>query len=477
MYKLLIVDDEQSVRYSFKKLLNSSNYIIVEASNAEEAIAAFKSEKPNLVLLDIEMPGKDGIQVLKEMNELSPKIPVIIITAYGSGDRVIKAMKYGAYEYIEKPFDIPKLIFVIEDALKNSSTEELKPNEEPQKRKTPYLKSEETLVGESTAIKEVFKLIGRVATSDASILIVGESGTGKELVARAIHKYSDRANKQFIAINCAAIPESLLESELFGYEKGAFTGADRQKQGKFEEANNGTLFLDEIGDMSLSLQAKVLRILQEGTLEHLGGTKTLKVDARIVAATNRNLENDIINKAFREDLYYRLKVITISLPPLRMRKEDIPLLSQHFLVKHSRLRSESLSLLPESMQCLMDYQWPGNIRELENVIKRAVILAKGNVISPDLLFGGIEKPVIQNANERTRLFAYLNQQILESEGEIYKLAIEEFEKDLLLWALTKANGNQVQASKLLGISRVMLHERMEKYKLKDAANSLYTLQT
>jgi len=468
MHKLLIVDDEQSVRYSFKKLFNSSNYKISEAGNADEAIAAFNKEKPNLVILDIEMPGKDGIQVLKEIKELSPKTPVIIITAYGSGDRVIKAMKYGAYEYVEKPFDIPRLIFIIEDALKNSSTEEVKPAEDSHKRKTPPFNREETIVGESSAIKEVFKLIGRVATSDASILIVGESGTGKELVARAIHKYSDRANKPFIAINCAAIPEPLLESELFGYEKGAFTGADKQKPGKFEEANGGTLFLDEIGDMSLSLQAKLLRVLQEGTIERLGNTKAIKVDSRIVAATNRNLENDIISKVFREDLYYRLKVITISLPPLRMRKDDIPLLTQHFLVKHSRgSRNENLSLPPESMQRLTDYHWPGNIRELENVIKRAIILAKGNIISPDLLFEGIEKPAIQSTSERTKLFAYLNQQIVASEGEIYKLAIEEFEKDLLQWALTKSSWNQVQAAKLLGISRVMLHERMEKYKLRE----------
>ena len=468
MHKLLIVDDEQSVRYSFKKLFNSSNYKISEAGNADEAIAVFNKEKPNLVILDIEMPGKDGIQVLKEIKELSPKTPVIIITAYGSGDRVIKAMKYGAYEYVEKPFDIPRLIFIIEDALKNSSTEEIKPAEDPHRRKIAPINREETIVGESNAIKEVFKLIGRVATSDASILIVGESGTGKELVARAIHKYSDRANKPFIAINCAAIPEQLLESELFGYEKGAFTGAEKQKSGKFEEANGGTLFLDEIGDMSLSLQAKLLRVLQEGTIERLGSTKAIKVDSRIVAATNRNLENDIISKAFREDLYYRLKVITISLPPLRMRKDDITLLTQHFLVKHSRgSRNENLSLPPESMQRLTDYHWPGNIRELENVIKRAIILANGNIISPDLLFEGIEKPVIQNTNERTKLFAYLNQQIVASEGEIYKLAIEEFEKDLLQWALTKSSGNQLQAAKLLGISRVMLHERMEKYKLRE----------
>jgi len=467
MFKLLIVDDEQSVRYSFRKLFNSSNYTFCEASNADEAIISFKKERPNLVILDIEMPGRDGIQVLKELKELSPKTPVIIITAYGSGDRVIKAMKYGAYEYIEKPFDIPRLMVVIEDALKNSVSEDDAPAFEPLRKITPVIKSEEVLVGESTAIKEVFKLIGRVATSDASILIVGESGTGKELVAKAIHNYSDRSAKQFIAINCAAIPENLLESELFGYEKGAFTGADKQKSGKFEEANGGTLFLDEIGDMSLSLQAKLLRILQEGTLERLGGNKTLKVDARIVAATNRNLENDIISKAFREDLYYRLKVITISLPPLRMRKEDIPLLTRHFLRKHSSgAKGETISLHPDSMKLLLDYSWPGNIRELENVIKRAFILAKGSVISPELLFEGVERQVLQSSPERSRLSAYLNPSITTSEGDVYRLAIEEFEKDLIKWALTKTGGNQVQAAKLLGISRVMLHERIDKFKLK-----------
>lgn len=466
MHKLLIVDDEQSVRYSFKKLFNPVYYTIAEAGNSQEAIIAFNNEKPNLVILDIEMPGKDGIEVLKEIKQLSPQTPVIIITAYGSGDRVIKAMKYGAYEYIEKPFDIPKLIFTIEDALKN--TNDLDPTETTSNKKAAPFKREDTIIGESSSIKEVFKLIGKVATSDASILIVGESGTGKELVAKAIHKYSDRANKPFIAINCAAIPEALLESELFGYEKGAFTGADKQKSGKFEEANGGTLFLDEIGDMSLALQAKLLRVLQEGTLEHIGSTKSLKVDARIVAATNRNLENDIITKKFREDLFYRLKVVTISLPPLRMRKEDIPLLTQHFLTKHSKGNKSELLLLPtESMQRLIDYHWPGNIRELENVIKRAIILAKGNIISSNLLFEGIETFEIQNVPDKSKLFAYLTQQTIASEGDIYRLAIDEFEKDLFQWALSKVGGNQLQAAKLLGISRVMLHERMIKYKLKE----------
>lgn len=467
MYKVLIVDDEQSVRYSFKKLLGTSNYELIEASSAETALAAFNREKPNLVILDIEMPGKDGIQVLKELKEISPSTPVIIITAYGSGDRVIKAMKYGAYEYVEKPFDIPRLISIIDEALKatqisSENTTEVKPIS-----KEKVKSAEDVIVGESSAIKEVFKLIGRVAASDASILIVGESGTGKELVAKAIHRYSDRLAKPFIAINCAAIPEALLESELFGYEKGAFTGAERQKLGKFEEANGGTLFLDEVGDMGLSLQSKLLRVLQEGTFERLGSSKNIKVDVRIVAATNRNLENDIVRKAFREDLYYRLKVVTITLPPLRMRKDDIHLLTQHFMHKHSREnRTDSLILHPEALRKMCEYSWPGNIRELENVVKRAIILTKGNVINPELLFEGIEKQSAHSPIGQDRLSNYLSETTSLSEGNVYKLVIEEVERDLIKWALDKTNWNQAQAAKILGISRVMIHERIEKYDLK-----------
>lgn len=466
MDKILVVDDEQSVRYSFKKLFSSPNYIVEEASNSDEAITAFTRERPNLVILDIEMPGMDGIQVLKAIKKLSPQTNVIIITAYGSGDRVINAMKYGAYEYIEKPFDVPRLMSVVEEALKSSNTDESRPEIPLPGNTEKEVLDEDVIIGQSPAIKDVFKLIGKVATSDASILIVGESGTGKELVARAIHKYSDRVNKPFIAVNCAAIPETLLESELFGYERGAFTGADRLKLGKFEEAHNGTLFLDEVGDMSLSLQSKFLRVLQEGKLERLGSAKTIKIDVRIVAATNRNLENDILLKRFREDLFYRLKVVTISLPPLRMRKDDIPILSQHFLKKHFHKGGhKDITLHPDAIKLLMDFNWPGNIRQLENVIKRAAILSKGNVIYPDQLFEGVENISIQNPIEKSRLFMYLTQQIISSEGEIYKLSTDTFEKDLIEWAMLQTKGNQVKAAKLLGVSRVMLHERLVKYGL------------
>ena len=470
MYKILLVDDDQSVRYSFKKLLNNPDYELHEANNAETAIEEFTSIKPHLVILDIEMPGKSGIEVLQDLKKISPFTPIIIITAYGSGDRVIKAMKYGAYEYVEKPFDIPHLISLVDEALKSTSTSnengELVQAKKLSEQEKFNINSENKIVGESPAIKEVFKLIGRVAASDASILVVGESGTGKELVARAIHWYSDRSLKPFLAINCAAIPETLLESELFGFEKGAFTSADKAKPGKFEEANGGTLFLDEIGDMSIALQAKLLRVLQEGTFERLGSSKTIKVDVRIITATNRNLENDIISKAFREDLYYRLKVVTITLPPLRMRKEDIPLLAKHFLVKHSReTRIENISIHPAAFEKMLEYSWPGNIRELENVIKRSLILSKGNIITAELIgeeFLKVQK--VKPTNPR-RIDGYLSDIKNKKEGEIFKLVIEEVEKELIEWALQKTEGNQVQTSRLLGISRVMLHERIEKYQI------------
>lgn len=471
MQKLLIVDDEKSVRYSFRKLFSSAKYDIFEAGNAAQALEVFVAEKPDLVIVDIEMPGKSGLELLKEIKDIAPFIPVIIITAYGSGDRVIKAMKYGAYEYIEKPFEIPKLISLVEEALKTtqaiSGDEGLTIRQMPPAANKGTSQEVDKIIGESPEIKEVYKLIGRVAASDASILVVGESGTGKELVAKAIHRYSDRSSKPFLAINCAAIPETLLESELFGYEKGAFTGADRTKQGKFEEADGGTLFLDEIGDMGLALQAKLLRVLQEGSFERLGGTKTIRVDVRIITATNRNLENDITRKSFREDLYYRIKVVTITLPPLRMRKDDIPVLARHFLLKHSReSRISNISLHPETLELMKEYRWPGNIRELENLVKRSLILAKGNIITPDLISKEFTAPPsAETGSKEIRLSQYLSGNIVKQTGDIYRLIIEEIEKDLISWAMDEKGGNQVQAAKLLGISRVMLHERLEKYQI------------
>jgi DNA-binding NtrC family response regulator len=471
MYRILIVDDEKSVRYSFRKLLDTANYELFEAENYDSAINVFGLQKPNLVIVDIEMPGKSGLELLKSIKEISPLTPVIVITAFGSGDRVIKAMKYGAYEYLEKPFEIPALIDLINEALRSVNPEP--PTDKISKRPAGerHLRSfkvtdHDMIIGESPSMKDVFKLIGRVAVSDASILITGESGTGKEMVARAIHSYSDRASKPFIAINCAAIPETLLESELFGYDKGAFTGATKDKPGKFEEANGGTLFLDEIGDMGVAPQSKLLRVLQEGTLDRLGGSKNIRVNVRIITATNRNLENLIQKKAFREDLYYRIRVVTIALPPLRMRKDDIPLLVNHFLSKHAgEARVENISVHVNAMKKLMDYDWPGNIRELENSIKRALILAKGNIIIPELISTHHINTKEKQDTESSPVYGYLSDDIVFREGEIFDLVSRSVEKDLICWALERTSMNQAKAARLLGISRVMLHERMERFGL------------
>jgi DNA-binding NtrC family response regulator len=468
MHKILIVDDEKSVRYSFRKILNTGKYELFEAENFDTAIEIFHSIQPDLAIVDIEMPGKTGLDLLKAFKKYSPHTPVIIVTAFGSGDRVIRAMKFGAFEYIEKPFDVPYLIKLVEEALLTLDSRKEEQPSLTKKKAAPKEQSlpEEGIIGESSAITDVYKLIGRVAASDASILITGESGTGKELVARAIHHYSDRAAKPFITINCAAIPETLLESELFGYEKGAFTGAAKDKPGKFEEADGGTLLLDEIGDMGLLLQSKLLRVLQEGKVDRLGSNKTIGVNVRFISATNKSLENLIAQKSFREDLYYRIRVISIALPPLRMRKNDIPLLVNHFLAKHAReMRDESISIHPDAMERLLKYSWPGNIRELENTIKRAMVLSKGNVIMPEQIIEDNINPAIVEHHASDRLGNYLSDEIVGKEGEIFDLVSRSLEKDLISWALARTGMNQAKAAKLLGISRVMLHERMERFKL------------
>lgn len=464
MNKILVVDDEESVRYSFTKLLRAPDYQVSGVQNGPEALEKIKRDPPDLVILDIEMPGMSGLEVLQQIKHLAPRIPVLIITAYGSSERVITAMKYGAYEYLEKPFDIPHMRTIIEEALGvgRLMKEEIRVDAAVADWSGNYI------IGNSPAIKEVYKMIGRVSASDVNILLVGESGTGKELVARAIHQHSNRLEKPFLAVNCAAIPDTLLESELFGYEKGAFTGAVKRKFGKFEQAHRGTLFLDEIGDMNLGIQAKLLRVLQEGTFERLGGSETLHSDVRIIAATNKNLEKAISQKDFREDLYYRLKVITITLPPLRMRKEDIPELLNFFLAKHrAQLNKADISLAPETMDALIKYDWPGNVRELENVLKRAVLLCKGNIITPDIVAAELSGERSAAGEERgERLPAFIPGKLEDYHGRLYQHVMEEVEKELILAALQAMEGNQVKTAKLLGISRVMLHDRIEKYGIK-----------
>ncbi|MBN1351880.1 sigma-54-dependent Fis family transcriptional regulator [candidate division KSB1 bacterium] len=466
MHRLMIVDDEESVRYSFKKIWRKPDYEIIEASSSAEALATLEETIPDLIILDIQMPVMSGLELLQRIKSKLPKIPVLVITAYSSSERVIAAMKYGAYEYIEKPFDIPQMKALVEEALEAGELMRKEVLLEPQAREEAQISDQ--LIGNSAAIKEVCKMIGRVAPSDVSVLLVGESGTGKELVARAIYQNSARSDKLFLAVNCAAIPETLLESELFGYERGAFTGANKRKIGKFEQADGGTIFLDEIGDMSLATQAKLLRVLQEGTFERLGGEITIHCTVRLIAATNQNLEQLIRGKKFREDLYYRIKVITITLPPLRMRRDDLPELVDYFMAKHlKQLNREHVRVSPAAMNLMKAYDWPGNIRELENVLKRSILLSKGSLIhsenvAPELHAPNKIAPEMQNK----RLAELIPVDLERHHGTLYETVMSEVERELIIAALKSVKGNQVRAAQLLGISRVMLHDRIQKYSIK-----------
>lgn len=461
MNRILIVDDEDNVRYSFRKFFRDANTDIKEASNGLDAINMLKKEAFNLVLMDIEMPGITGLEAIQRVKAMHPHLPVIIMTAFGTTERVIAAMKYGAFEYIEKPFDIDRLKSLVKEALAAQVPKQAETTTSAQK---PSSMPGE-IIGQSASMKEVFKMIGRVAAADVSVLISGESGTGKELVARAIHRYSDRSEKPFIAINCAAIPDNLLESELFGYEKGAFTDASQNKAGRFEQANGGTLFMDEVADMSLTLQAKLLRVLQEGTFERLGSNKTVNTNVRIVSASNKNLDQAIVEGKFREDLYYRLKVVTITIPPLRMRRDDIPLLVDYFLSRYtSEMKRPDTTISTESLELLHNQSWPGNVRQLENLIRRAILLCKNNVITADLIQNELQsdKTAIATAaaNESK---TWIPDNLEAYEGHLYKHVIEQTEKVLLQKTLQFTRGNQTRAAKILGISRAMLYERMEKF--------------
>src|SRR5881397_1329146 len=378
MDKLLLIDDEADVQYSFRRIFDSPEIELTAASSGEEGLKLISKVKPDLVIMDVRMGGMNGLETLRRIRETNAKLPVIMMTAYGTTQMAIEAMKLGAYGYLLKPFDVPKLKQIIGAALK--AARDMKQVVYYQ----PLLESEDYdlgIVGRSEAMQNVFKLIGQLAGSDATALITGESGTGKELVARAIYHHSKRSAQPFIAINCAAIPENLLESELFGHEKGAFTGASAQRIGKFEQCDHGTIFLDEIGDMTPATQTKILRVLQSGTFERVGGNQLIKVDVRVIAATNRPLEQAVASRQFREDLFYRLNVVRIDVPPLRERRTDVRLLVNYFLKKfaqHQKQASKSIS--PQALAALEQYSWPGNVRELENVIQRALVVAKGEVI-------------------------------------------------------------------------------------------------
>lgn len=438
MRSILIVDDEEPQREALGGYLKKRGFHVLKAGSGEEALELV-GQGIDIAIVDLKLPGMDGLELLNRLKRLDPKIEVLVVTAYGSIETAVVAMKSGAFHYLTKPIDLEELNLLIDRAFEKL---ELEKEVRLLREELKDLKKVPDIVAESPLMKEVLSLIFRVAPTQATVLLTGESGTGKELLARAIHEASPRKNARFVAISCAAIPETLLESELFGYEKGAFTGAERAKPGKFELADRGTLFLDEVGDLPKTLQPKLLRVIQERELERLGGTRPIKTDVRLIAATNQDLEGKVKDGTFREDLYYRLNVVTIRIPPLRERREDVLPLAYHFLKKFSEeIKKPILGFTREAERLLLSYTWPGNVRELENAVERAVVLTRKNYIEVRDL------------------------PIASPEMEEEPLRLEEVEAKHIKRVLRMTGGNLSKASEILGIHRNTLREKMKKYRL------------
>jgi len=459
MEKILVVDDEPDIRRAFRRNLETESLRIVEAGDGPDAIRQVAAEQPDLVVMDIRMAGTSGLDTLRKLRELNPKLPVIMMTAYGTTQTAIEAMKHGAYDYILKPLDVPKLKALLDGALKAARDMRSVVSYQPLLAKEEY---SEGIVGKTEAMQQVFKLIGQVSHSDATVLITGASGTGKELVARAIYHHSPRSGQPFMAINCAAIPENLLESELFGHEKGAFTGAADRRIGKFEQCDHGTIFLDEIGDMPLTTQTKILRVLQNGEFQRVGGNQTLHADVRVIAATNKETERLVAEKKFREDLYYRLNVVRIHLPPLHERAEDIPVLVDYFLQKAGKRKG----IAPAAMTLLRRHTWPGNVRELENVIERAAVMARGDTLMAEDLPAEVREPkaaAVAPEDLNAALDMAVRALFAVARKDSKLKVIPAAERELIIRALAETGGNQVQAAKLLGITRATLRKRIDKF--------------
>jgi two-component system, NtrC family, response regulator AtoC len=449
---ILVVDDEAAMRKNLSELLGEEGFKIVEAVDGESAISMAKQYRPNLILLDINLPRTDGLSVLVEVKRTQPDVPVLVFTAYGTSERAIQAMKSGAYDYLEKPFDLDEFLLTIRRALNYSDLMDEVQNLRTKLSDVPAILASSELIGSTAGMQEIFKTVGRVAGTDATVLIQGESGTGKELIADAIQRHSLRSDKPFIKVNCGGLPEMLLESEMFGHEKGSFTGAIARREGRFELANGGTIFLDEINNMPPALQMKLLRVIQHRTFERVGGKDTLTVDVRILAATNKNIEVEVKAGRFREDLYYRLNVVHIDIPPLRDHLEDVPLLVEHFLNRYASGRRVVLSR--EAMQRVSEHSWPGNVRELENVIQRALVMAQGSVITKDDL-------PIETSTTREVPAGRTERRV-----SLKKLTAG-FEKKLILEALSKTGWNRTKAAALLQIHRRLLFSKMKQYKIKE----------
>ncbi|NOX90027.1 MAG: sigma-54-dependent Fis family transcriptional regulator [Calditrichaeota bacterium] len=445
--KILIVDDDASHRLMLKATLSEEGYEIFEASDGDEAVRMVEEQFYDLIMLDLKMKKVDGLEALKEIKKISPAIPVLIMTAYASVKTAVEGLKMGAFDYMVKPLNMDEVKINIEKTL---NYERLKIENKVLKERLNQEFDFSSIIGKSRKMREVFEVLAMAAPSNATILILGESGTGKELIANAVHQNSLRKDKPFVKINCAALAENLLESELFGHEKGAYTGAVSRRLGRFEQADGGTLFLDEIGDMSLATQSKILRVLQEGEFERLGGEKTLRVDVRIIAATNKNLEKEVEEGRFRKDLYFRLSVVPVHLPALRERKEDIPALAEHFLKKYAEKNQRLIrGFTPEALDLLMRYEWPGNVRELENTIERAVILSRDEMITAAVLPNNLKKDFDSQEKETVA-------------DALVGRSIKDVEKELILKTLEQTGHNITRAAEILGITR-----RGLQYKLKE----------
>ena len=439
--RVLVVDDEPMVCLALTNWLEEENYFAQAVENGPQAVKAVRGENWDIVLLDLRMPGMDGLEVLKQVKEIAPQTVVIMMTAYASIPGAVQAMKEGAYDYIVKPLDVDQLTLMLKRIVEHQQL--ITENILLRKRLTEQYEFED-IIGRSEAMQEVFSMIKAVTDTNATVLITGETGTGKELVARAIHSNSSQRYGPFVATSCGALPETLLESELFGYEKGAFTGADRTKKGRFELANGGTLFLDEVGDISMKTQIKLLRVLQEKSFSRLGGTEQIKVDVRLISATNRDLVAAIEEGSFRSDLYYRLNVVSIQLPPLRERKDDVPLLAAHFINKYNVEFNKKFDRVDrKAMDFMMDYHWPGNVRELENVIERALVIDQGPQVQvKHLPFCNVESPLTEEP---------------QSLQEVERIHIEKM--------LQKNDWNIAKTARLLNIDRSTLHKKIKKFGL------------